>query len=91
MAQLDDNMTADVDGYRLLAIAICEKAVQDLNYAYNHTTKTSQETIEDCESFFLSDWFVLLSGLDGKSAITAIKASALKRKRAREQRQAQNR
>lgn len=59
------------DGYIALAHAIVTSAAESYKYALialkNHTMHdTIVRRKEELESFFLSEWFSLLSGLDGK-------------------------
>ena len=63
-------MSALLDGYIQLAHAIVAVAAESYKYTLlavkNHTRSDSvYRRKEELESFFLSDWFGLLSGLDG--------------------------
>lgn len=64
-------MSALLDGYIHLAHAIVIVAAESYKYtllAVRHHTKSDSvyRRKEELESFFLSDWFRLLSGLDGR-------------------------
>ena len=64
-------MSAFLDGYILLAHAIVSVAAESYKYTLlavkNHTRSDSvYRRTEELESFFLSEWFGLLSGLDGR-------------------------
>jgi len=64
-------MSALLDGYIQLAHAIVIVAAESHKYtllAVRHHTKSDSvyRRKEELESFFLSDWFGLLSGLDGR-------------------------
>ena len=64
-------MSALLDGYIQLAHAIVIVAAESYKYtllAVRHHTKSDSvyRRKEELESFFLSEWFVLLSGLDGR-------------------------
>jgi hypothetical protein len=64
----------------MLATAICETAADDLRRACRFDAPGSRRVVVDCESFFRSDWFAMLSGgLDGETAIHAIKRTAGRR------------
>ena len=64
-------MSAFLDGYIQLAHAIVSVAAESYKYTLlavkNHTRSDSVfRRKEELESFFLSEWFRLLSGLDGR-------------------------
>ena len=64
-------MSAFLDGYIQLAHAIVSVAAESYKYTLlavkNHTRSDSVfRRKEELESFFLSEWFGLLSGLDGR-------------------------
>lgn len=62
----------DVDRYANLAAAIIEQACADY---INTQSGVFERTKRDCERFFSSDWFHLLSGgaVDGERAIEALR------------------
>lgn len=62
----------DVDRYANLAAAIIEQACADY---INTPSGVFERTKRDCERFFRSDWFHLLSGgaVDGERAIVALR------------------
>lgn len=67
-------MSVSHDGYIMLAHAIVETAAEGYKYTLfafkNHTRSDSvYRRKAELESFFLLDWFSLLSGLDGKCFI----------------------
>ena len=64
-------MSALLDGYIQLAHTIVAVAAESYKYtllAVRHHTKSDSvyRRKEELESFFLSEWFRLLSGLDGR-------------------------
>ena len=64
-------MSALLDGYIQLAHAIVIVAAESYKYtllAVRHHTKSDSvyRRKKELESFFLSEWFGLLSGLDGR-------------------------
>ena len=64
-------MSAFLDGYIQLAHTIVAVAAESYKYtllAVRHHTKRDSvyRRKEELESFFLSEWFRLLSGLDGR-------------------------
>ena len=64
-------MSAFLDGYIQLAHAIVAVAAESYKYpllAVRHHTQSDSvfRRKEELESFFLSEWFGLLSGLDGR-------------------------
>ena len=64
-------MSASRDGYIQLAHAIVAVAAESYKYTLlavrSHTRSDSvYRRKEELESFFLSEWFGLLSGLDGR-------------------------
>ena len=62
----------DVDRYANLAAAIIEQACADY---INTPSGVFERTKRDCERFFRSDWFHLLSGgaVDGEKALSALR------------------
>ena len=60
--------------YTNLANAIITKAVQDYKFALRCDLP---KTKKDCESFFCSDWFEVLTNLDGKTIMRKIKEMIL--------------
>ena len=62
----------DVDRYANLAAAIIEQACADY---VNTPSGVFERTKRDCERFFRSDWFHLLSGgaVDGEKALAALR------------------
>lgn len=64
-------MSASLDGYIQLAHTIVAVAAESYKYtllAVRHHTRSDSvyRRKEELESFFLSEWFGLLSGLDGR-------------------------
>ena len=61
-------------GYRRLAHAIVIQAVKDWTEASRRPNSDKAKKVkEDCERFFLSDWFTELSGLDGKGFLAKLR------------------
>ena len=72
-----------MDGYRELANAVVVQAVKDWRSAsaairMNPDHEAAKKTLKDCERFFLSDWFGVLSGLNGKAILQKLKAEVRK-------------
>ena len=64
-----------MDGYKQLAAAIVEKAVVD----YRTALKTYDDSgIKRLEKFFKSEWFMMLSDLNGKILIRMVKGMEAK-------------
>ena len=62
------------DPYQQLANAIILAAVEDYRWAKKKlkkhpTNKEAKLMVEDCEEFFRSDWFTVLSDLDGEDIL----------------------
>ena len=60
-----------IDTYESLSNAIVMHAVRDYRAARhklkkNHKKAEARAMMEDCESFFLSDWFETLTNVHGK-------------------------
>ena len=67
-----------MDPYENLANAIILQAVKDYRLArkkrkYHPKNKDAKLMIEDCESFFRSDWFAVLTSLDGEMLLKKLK------------------
>ena len=67
-----------MDPYQALANAIIEQAVKDYRKAlkidYLHPQKQQyRQEVEDLERFFTSQWFELLTNLDGRSIMTRVR------------------
>ena len=70
------------EAYERLAAAVVVQAVKDYKGALRKeargkATPTTQGTIIDCESFFKSDWFQMLSELDGPALMQKVRKLAL--------------
>ena len=77
------------DPYELLAVAIIKQATEDYKDSYRKLLKLKREklnkaiskktipqvraVIKEIESFFCSDWFEVLTNLDGGILLTRIK------------------
>lgn len=60
-----------MDGYKELANAIVIRAVKDYRHAIKKLkkypdNKKALQTKNECEKFFMSEYFVILTGLDGE-------------------------
>lgn len=67
-----------MDPYQALTNAIIEQAVKDYRKAlkiyYLHLQKQQyRQDVEDLERFFTSQWFELLTNLDGRSIMTRVR------------------
>lgn len=67
-----------MDGYELLARAIILKAVDDYRSARKVLAKNpnnifAKDKIAQCERFFLSAWFTVLSNVDGELILNKLK------------------
>lgn len=63
-----------MDNYEKLANAIILQAVKDYRDARKKLKKRPKNEdaklmVEDCEKFFCSDWFGVLTGIDGKALL----------------------
>ncbi|MEG2521270.1 MAG: hypothetical protein RSA49_00140 [Anaerovoracaceae bacterium] len=74
-------------GFKALAIAIVNSAVDDYKKAIRgkkaEPRSTPGQTKSECEGFFKSDWFMMLSDMDGPRIISKLNADyqkELKRK-----------
>lgn len=70
-----------LDPYENLANAIILRAVQDYRIALKKIKKHPndvliQARIRECERFFLSQWFIELTNLDGKMLLKKLKEEA---------------
>jgi len=61
------------DGYKLLSAAIIERALLDYRTAL---TEKDEDKIRECERFLRSQWFDLLSDLDGEKLISMMREEA---------------
>ena len=66
------------DPYESLANSVILQAVKDYRGArkelkYHPKNKDAKLMIEDCESFFRSDWFAVLTSLDGEMLLKKLK------------------
>ena len=66
------------DSYEDLAQAIILQAVKDYRVArkkakYHPKNKEAKLMIQDCESFFRSDWFSALTSIDGQVLLEKLK------------------
>lgn len=67
-----------MDPYEKLANSVILQAVKDYRGArkklkHHPKNKDAKLMIEDCESFFRSDWFAVLTSLDGESLLKKLK------------------
>lgn len=67
-----------IDAYEKLANSVILQAVKDYRDArkklkYHPKNKDAKLMIEDCESFFRSDWFAVLTSLDGEMLLKKLK------------------
>lgn len=67
-----------MDGYERLARAIILKAVDDYRSARKVLARNphnifAQDKLDQCERFFLSDWFAVLSNVDGEFILNKLK------------------
>ena len=70
------------EAYERLAAAIVVQAVKDYKGALRKeargkATDSTQGTIVSCEHFFKSDWFQMLSDLDGVALMQKVRKLAL--------------
>ena len=73
-----------MDCYDNLANAIIIQAAKDYKTALAHLKGVpggieSSKSVKDLESFFCSDWFGVLSNLDGKRLMNKIKEDVLRK------------
>jgi len=67
----------DIDCYFNLAVAIVERAIFDYRKALRRLKLDTEDVFAgdeaaSCEQFFMSDWFKILTNLDGKFVIDSI-------------------
>lgn len=72
------------EAYENLANAIIVKAAQDYKTAYSRVmygrgNRRSEERAEECEDFFLSDWFRELTVIDGEELMMMIRSECKRR------------
>ena len=70
------------EGTHALIYAIVERAAKDYRMAKRRLAKkpsnySAQNTLYEVKSFFLSDWFFFLSGMDGQAAIKELENGIL--------------
>lgn len=71
------------DPYQELANSIILLAVKDYREARHKLhkrpkNKTAKATLEECEEFFLSDWFKTLTTLDGEMLLQKLRQEEIK-------------
>lgn len=69
----------DMHGYNLLANGIILKAVDDYRsarktLARDPENEMAQRQVSQCKMFFLSDWFKVLTNVDGTFVLKRLKA-----------------
>ena len=69
------------DPYETLANAVILQAFRDYRTArkklkYHPKNKDAKLMIEDCERFFRSDWFEVLTDVDGRLILSRLKKEA---------------
>ena len=73
--------------YQDLANAIVLKAVEDYRNALDgnsyHRYKSPEDIIEECETFFRSSWFKILTKVNGKYLIEQLKKEHLENERSK--------
>ena len=72
---------SDIKDYERLANAIIRQAVKDWKAAVRTLKRLprsdkAKQVREDCESFFLSDWFTALTDVDGAVVLQKLKEEA---------------
>lgn len=72
-----------IKNYQELANNIVIQAVKDYRKALRGKKKHSNWVVEECEMFFRSEWFNLLTRLDGEMIIHRIKQEVLNGRRTR--------
>ena len=81
-------VVSDIECYRDLANAIVIQAAKDYRRALKHLRNTDKPSAEkgiiiECEQFFRSDYFKILTKLDGKRLISMIKEECKNERKAR--------
>lgn len=74
MVRLVDNISEE--GVRLLCAHIIKKAAKDYYVACLYDTKDNDYYRKRLESFFLSDYYRMISGIDGQRLISVIRYRA---------------
>ena len=66
-------MTTLIKNYENLANAIITQAVEDYRKALRRKTDRDRHTVFECEKFFRSEYFQILTNFDGETLISKIK------------------
>ena len=72
-----------MDAYENLANAIILQAVKDYRHALevlqrNPLYRSAQDTKAECERFFCSEWFQILTSVDGKMLMRKLQQEVMK-------------
>ena len=70
------NTCTEISGYEGLAAAIILQAVKDYRKALK---KKERGQKRECERFFRSQWFVILSDVDGESLIELLRKEEIRK------------
>ena len=72
---MDRGVEVDNSYYQDLANAIVERAVEDYRYVLSGYTKKENAPLKEkeIESFFLGQWFVVLTNIDGKDLLKRLR------------------
>ncbi|MCX4356533.1 MAG: hypothetical protein OSJ43_09960 [Oscillospiraceae bacterium] len=78
-AAVENRSPTDIDPYKELANAIILQAVEDYRkwtkeYSGSHDDRKLQKGIVELKEFFRSEWFSLLTALDGEQLLLRLKA-----------------
>lgn len=76
-------MDTSIKNYQELANNIVIQAVKDYKRALGSNKPLDKRTVKDCESFFRSGWFALLTKLDGEMLLQKIKREVLNGRKTR--------
>lgn len=67
--------------YQAIANAVVEQAAKDYRQALkavslNSRNREAKAIVSECEAFFRSDWYGVLTGLDGEALMAKIREEA---------------
>ena len=78
-AVVENRSPTDIDPYKELANAIILQAVEDYRkwekeYSYSRDDQKLRKSLVELNEFFCSEWFELLTDLDGEQLLARVKA-----------------
>ena len=78
-AAVENRTPTDIDPYKELANAVILQAVEDYRkwtkeYSGSHDDRKLRKKLVELKEFFRSEWFSLLTALDGEQLLSRLKA-----------------